>query len=559
MSVSTESRVNILLVDDQPGKLLSYEVILGELGENLLKAQSAQEAFQFLLRHDIAVALIDVSMPDLDGFELAAMIRNHPRTQNVAIIFVSAVAQSDLDRLKGYEHGAVDYLPVPVVPEVMRAKVRVFVDLHRKTRQLERLNAELEQRVAERTAELEQANAELEQRVEQRTREREMAMTQIYEMKKLESIGQLTGGIAHDFNNVLAAVLGNLELIERRLTDERLRRLVSNARLAGQRGAKLTDQLLAYARKQRLTPEATDLNRLFGSEQTDVLRRALGGTIGVRPELAPDLWMALVDPVQIESIVLNLAINSRDAMPNGGTLVIETANVAMDDPQRPRDLAPRDYVVIAVTDSGTGMSDEVAARVFEPFFSTKGPGKGAGLGLSQVLGTAQQLGGGVRLRTKLGEGTRVEVYLPRTDAKPRLSVVETLQPVAVSGSATVLVVDDQEEVREVSVEHVQTLGYQVLAAASGKAALEILEQRPDIDLLFTDFAMPGMSGLELARATEKLRPQLPVVLVTGYSDIADANDLRGMQLIKKPYRLDDLAVAIDRALRGRPRLSVVSS
>jgi CheY-like chemotaxis protein len=263
--------------------------------------------------------------------------------------------------------------------------------------------------------------------------------------------------------------------------------------------------------------------------------------------------------VQIESVILNLSINSRDAMPNGGVLTIETANIPAHDPRRPADLAPRDYVVIAVSDNGTGMSDEVAARVFEPFFSTKERGRGAGLGLSQVLGTAQQLGGGVRLKTKLGEGTRVEVYLPRTDAKPRLSVVERPQAPAPVSSATLLVVDDQEEVRDVAVAHVETLGYRVVSAPSGRAALEVLEQRADIDLLFTDFAMPGMSGLELARAIEQARPELPVILVTGYSDIANAQELRGLQLLKKPYRLDDLGAAIERALRGRPHLAVVTT
>src|SRR5580658_6399052 len=215
-----KEKVNILLVDDQPSKLLSYEVILGELGENLIKAASAQEALGELLKHDIAVVLIDVQMPDLDGFELAAMIREHPRFQHMALIFVSAIHLSDLDRMKGYEAGGVDYVPVPVVPEVLRAKVRVFADLHRKTRALERLNAELERRVAERTAALEassqalqQLNGELEARIETRTQEREQAMAQLFEAQKIDTIGQLTGGVAHDFNNLLMAMLGSLELL----------------------------------------------------------------------------------------------------------------------------------------------------------------------------------------------------------------------------------------------------------------------------------------------------------------------------------------------------------
>src|SRR6266478_5222473 len=202
--MSPHEPVNILLVDDQPAKLLSYEVMLRELGENLIKAGSAREALEQILNNDIAVILIDVIMPDLDGFELAAMIRGHPRFQTTAIIFVSAVAMTDLDRLKGYEYGGVDYVPVPVVPDLLRAKVRVFADLYRKTRQLENMNAELERRV------------------EERTPEREAALAQVHEMQKLESLGQLTGGLAHDFNNLLMAILGNLDLLAKRWPDDLL-------------------------------------------------------------------------------------------------------------------------------------------------------------------------------------------------------------------------------------------------------------------------------------------------------------------------------------------------
>src|SRR5438552_574126 len=213
-------KVNILLVDDQQAKLLSHEVVLAEIGENLLKACSAREAFECLLKNEIALILIDVCMPDLDGFELASMIREHPRFQNTSIIFVSAVMNANLDQLRGYRLGGVDYVPVPVVPELLRAKVKVFVELYRKTRQLEQFNAELEKRVAERTAELRKLNEELEQRIEERTREREIALAQLFEAQKMDTIGRLTGGVAHDFNNLLMAVLGSLSLLEKRLPDD---------------------------------------------------------------------------------------------------------------------------------------------------------------------------------------------------------------------------------------------------------------------------------------------------------------------------------------------------
>src|SRR5471032_3091148 len=228
--VENKDRVNVLLVDDQPGKLLSYEVMLAELDENLVPVSSAKEALAYLLKCEVAVILVDVCMPELDGFELAAMIREHPRFQKTAIIFVSAIQVTDLDLIKGYAAGAVDYVPVPVIPDLLRAKVRVFAELYRKTRQLETLNVELERRVAERTAELAQTNAELERRVEDRTREREAALAQVHEMQKLESLGQLTGGLAHDFNNLLMAILGNLDLLAKKLPgDATLKRLVDGA------------------------------------------------------------------------------------------------------------------------------------------------------------------------------------------------------------------------------------------------------------------------------------------------------------------------------------------
>jgi len=296
--VTDQDKVDILLVDDQPAKLLSYEAILDQVGENLIKAGSATEALEQLLKRNVAVILIDVCMPDLDGFQLATMIREHPRFQKTAIIFVSAIQVTDLDLLRGYQLGAVDYVPVPVIPELLRAKVKVFAELYRKTRQLERLNAELENRVAERTAELAQANAELELRVEQRTREREEALAQVHEMQKLESLGQLTGGVAHDFNNLLMAVLGNLELAKKYLTDQpRVVRLIDGAIQGAERGATLTKRMLAFARRQELRPEAVDIAKLVDS-MIEMLRHSLGPTIHVATDFEKGLAPIRVDPNQ---------------------------------------------------------------------------------------------------------------------------------------------------------------------------------------------------------------------------------------------------------------------
>src|SRR5690242_9870462 len=441
--------VNILLVDDQPAKLLSYRAILEELGENLISAGSAREAFTHLLKNNIAVILVDVCMPELDGFELAAMIRNHPRFQTTSIIFVSAIALTDLDRLKGYESGGVDYLPVPVVPELLRAKVRIFAELYRKTQQLQRLNAELEQRVEQRTAELaranselERANSELEQRVDERTREREMAMAQVNEMQKLESLGQLTGGVAHDFNNVLMAILGNLDLLSRTLSsDPMARRLVDGAIQAAERGATLTKRMLAFARRQELRPETVDVTKLLNG-MGEMLRRSLGPTIEIAMEFEKNLALIRVDPNQLELAVLNLALNARDAMPRGGRLHIGAYNRTVD-PGNQQQLEPGRYVALIVTDTGSGMDGMTLRRAAEPFFTTKGVGKGTGLGLPMVYGLAAQSGGSARISSQLGVGTTVELSLPVADVQPLTEPQRAPPPSESAGvSYRVLLVDD---------------------------------------------------------------------------------------------------------------------
>src|ERR1700730_7694910 len=346
--IMTKDPINILLVDDQPAKLLSYEATLQSLGENLIKAGSAREALEHLLKEDIAIVLCDVCMPELDGFELARMIGNHPRFQHTAIIFLSALALTDPDRVKGYSYGAVDYVLVPVVPELLRAKVRVFADLFRKTRQLELIKAELERRVEERTA-------ELERRVEERTRERETAWAQVQQMQKLESLGQLTGGIAHDFNNLLMVISGNLEILSRRLPDDvdlksRFARAIEDL----DRGRTLTERLLAFARRPNLKLEAVDVPKLI-TGMTDMLRRSLGPMIEIALEFEGGLPAIRTDAIQLELALLNIALNARDAMRDGGRLQIA---VRCEDVKAGsiQSLKAGEHVCIELTDTGRGMA-----------------------------------------------------------------------------------------------------------------------------------------------------------------------------------------------------------
>ena len=549
--------VNILLVDDQHAKLLSHEAILAEIGENLLKAASAGQAFECLLKHEVALILIDVCMPDLDGFELAAMIREHPRFQATAIIFVSAVMMTYPDQLRGYQLGGVDYVPVPVVPELLRAKVKVFVDLYRKTRQLERFNAQLEQRVAERTAELQRFNEQLEQRIKERTRERETALAQLFEAQKMDTIGQLTGGVAHDFNNLLMAVLGSLSLLEKRLPeDPRSHRLLQNAVQGAQRGASLTQRLLAFSRRQELKPEAVDVPRLV-TGMKELLERALGHDVELRSEFPNSLPPALVDANQLELALLNVALNARDAMPAGGVLTI---SAALDSPiagGANTALVPGDYVRIKIADNGIGMDETTLAKATEPFFTTKGPGKGTGLGLSMVHGLAAQSGGLLRINSEPNRGTTIELWLPVTQAAAEPEEAEnppSMPATLLVGPCTVLIVDDDQLVLTGTSAMIEDLGHTAIEAHSGAEALAKLDSHAGIDVVITDHAMPAMTGLQLARHIDERHPGVPVILATGYAELPGDPATLGILRLAKPCTQYDLAAAIQSVLGARRRV-----
>ncbi len=678
---AVHDKVNILLVDDQPSKLMSYEAILGELDENLITANSAREAFQQLLKAEIAVILMDVQMPELDGFELAAIVRNHPRFERTAIIFVSAIHLSDFDQLKGYAAGAVDYVSVPIIPEVLRAKVRVFVDLYRKTRQLERMNEELERRVAERTAELEtssrrlveserrrsialaagsmgswdwesdtgdltwdeghyricgltpgafrpttasvwailhpddreavrdaalaslrlgetfhqefrivrpngeerwcvataiisrgdegraqllsgvtyditerklaeqalaQTNEMLERRIEERTRERELALAQLFEAQKIDTIGQLTGGVAHDFNNLLMAILGSLDMLRKRLHDEKELRLLDNALEGAHRGAALTKRLLAFARRQELKPMAVDVAGLVNNID-ELLRRTLGPSIDVAISIPAGLPPIEIDPNQFELALLNLAVNARDAMPDGGSLSISASLARSADISQ---LKPGDYLCVSLTDSGVGMDAATLAKATEPFFTTKGPGKGTGLGLSMVYGMAAQSGGALHLSSVEGKGTTVDLFLPlaanqQVPAKPPLD--ESTQVPLRAPKLNILVVDDDFLVRVGAAAMLEDLGHMVIEAQSANEALQILERTRTVDLVLTDFAMPGMNGADLMREITNRFPGMNVIFMSGYSESSKVEIKSPCVRLAKPFSQDQLAAAISQA------------
>jgi CheY-like chemotaxis protein len=341
----------------------------------------------------------------------------------------------------------------------------------------------------------------------------------------MEAIGRLTGGIAHDFNNLLTAVIGNLELVEARNTDSRAARLLGAARQAAERGARLTAQLLAFSRKQRLRPTAIDINAA-AENACELLRSTLGGTITIRLQLEAGLGPAIADATQLDLVILNLAVNARDAMPGGGTIVIATRSVRIDEPpSRPEQPDPGEYVCLSLSDTGSGMTAQVRERAFEPFFTTKDIGQGTGLGLPQVLGVAKQLGGGVDIDSQPGVGTTVRLYLPR--AEPRAAAAAPALPEVSTGSLAglrVLLVDDDEDVRATTAAILADFGCEVLQAAGGEAALA-LAAAATTDLALIDYAMPGLDGLQTAARLRCQDPQLPVLLMSGYADIGSMQAL----------------------------------
>ncbi len=432
----------------------------------------------------------------------------------------------------------------------IRSMVGVSSDITaRKTAEIERETL-LAQLAAERTA-LAELTATLEQRVEQRTADlmkevaaREKAQEQLRQAQKMETIGQLTGGVAHDFNNLLMAVMGNLDLLRKRMpNDQRLLRLVDGAMQGAERGASLTQRLLAFARQQDLRAVPVDLGTLIQG-MIELLERSLGPRVTLRIDVSPDLPPASIDANQLELAILNLAINARDAMPDGGSIAIHVARYqATNDPA----LKSGNYLKVSVTDTGTGMTPEILKRAVEPFFSSKPLGKGTGLGLSMVHGLAVQLGGALQLSSTVGKGTSATLVLPVSTAAPE---VESLMPAAhrANRSAVILFVDDDPLIAMSTTEMLEDLGHYVIGANSGLHALDILKSEQRIDLMMTDHVMPGMTGIELAAASREVRPTLPILLATGYAELPEGAQV-DLPRLAKPYHQDQLRDRLDQLLR----------
>lgn len=383
--------------------------------------------------------------------------------------------------------------------------------------------------------------------VEEALRESERRLAQA---QKMEAVGQLTGGIAHDFNNLLTIITGNLELLEEKLDREDLRKLAKKAQDAAALGAQLTDQLLTFARRRSQDVQTLRLNELLLSVM-EMLRRTLGDHVSLTSSLSANLWETEADPSQFQSAIVNLAVNARDAMPKGGRLIIETRNTRLDAGQlgTESEVVPGPYIQLSISDTGTGMSPEVRERAFEPFFTTKEKGRGTGLGLAMVYGFVKQAGGHITIYSEVGHGTTFNLYLPRggKDLSPNIAPDHNGRA-SFQSNGVVLVVEDDPGVRELTVARLKAIGYEVLEAADGRKASDVLNSPQRVDLVFTDLVMPGgLSGRDVALLAREVRPGIKVLLTSGYAEdlvIDDQPGLAQLKILRKPYRQGDLVAAL---------------
>jgi signal transduction histidine kinase len=543
----------VLVVEDERVVALHLRQQLSRLGYQVpAMATAGEQALKHIRELLPDVVLMDIHIEgDIDGIETASRI---PPELHIPVIYLTAYSEeATLERARLTK--PYGYLLKPFSERELHAAIQMVLERRRADAALHEDTQRLEALVSTRTEALVQAHRKL----ESETAERLTAERVLHQAQKMDAVGQLTGGVAHDFNNLMQIVIGNLSVVVHVLPDEHAmaRELAQKAMTAARSAAVLTERLLAFARRQPLAPKPVDISELL-SGMSDLLRRALGETVAVEMSTADGVWLTEADPNQLESMILNLVLNARDAMPDGGKLTVETQNVEIDGvhARDSIDLKPGRYVALCVSDTGHGMDKDILSHAFEPFFTTKDVGKGTGLGLSQVYGFVKQSGGHVRLYPEPGRGTTAKVYLPRF-AGP-LPEAPTPGPVIVSrtGTERILVVEDEPAVREFSTRVLRDLGYDVLDAPDGPAALAIL-QAPGthIDLLFTDVVLPaGIDGAVLAARAILLQPHLKVLYTTGYARNALVRQGRvdpGVELITKPFTDTDLAARVRQVLDHR--------
>jgi signal transduction histidine kinase len=540
--------VVVLNVDDTEAIRYAKTRTLTRAGYTVIEAASGGEALAKMVSERPALALLDVKLPDMSGLTVCEIIkRDYPQT---LVLQISATFVSTADKVRGLGAGADSYLTQPVEPEELIAAVGALLRMREAEEALRKTNAGLQQRVAEGTEALASANSQLRGEIEERNR----IEASLRQAQKMEAVGHLTGGIAHDFNNLLMAIMGNLDVLKRRLGEGRtdVEGFADNALLASKRAAALTQRLLAFSRRQPLSRAAVEVGGLVDDLQP-VLRTTVGSSVEVQYSAEPGLWQAWCDRHQLENALLNLVINARDAMSGGGQVQIVAANVRLDRREALELGAPRagDYVRISVQDQGEGMPPEVLERVFEPFFTTKAVGQGTGLGLSMLYSFVRQSGGTVQIDSEVGRGTQVALLLPRISHRAAEAERAGLEGEPERGHGeTVLLVEDESLIAALITEALADNGYRCVEARDGREAIAIAESGQRIDLLLTDIGLPGgMDGLTLAAYLRSRHPGLKVLFASGHAE-ADLALTQGAPLLQKPFDMNRLMVEVRQVLAG---------
>lgn len=536
----------ILVIDDDPNNLAIVSDHLGGMNFNIIVAEDGEIG---VTRADYArpdLILLDIMMPGMDGFETCRRLKGLEGVKEIPVIFMTALAETE-QKVKGLEAGAVDYITKPFQQEELLARVGVHLRIRELTGMLRGAKEFLERRVEERTAELARANRELQTEIA----ERKQAEEQLRQSQKMEAVGTLAGGVAHDFNNILTAIMGYGTILRMKMEEGTLLSgYLDDILAAAERAATLTHGLLAFSRKQELTPRPVNLNEIVG-RMRNLLQRVIGEDIEFRTMLAGEQLTVMADSGQLEQVLMNLAANSRDAMPDGGMLTIRTERVDVRDELAGSSLKPGRYAVISVSDTGTGFDEAMKQRIFEPFFTTKEVGKGTGLGLSMVYGIIKQHNGEIDVYSEPGKGTAFRIYLELVE--PKAEKVEAALPAPTAGGKeTILVTEDDADVRRFMRHTLEEFGYTVIEAADGEEAIgRFSAHRDGFQLLILDVVMPKINGKEVFEEIRKMKADTRVLFSSGYpADIIQGKGIleAGAPFVQKPVTLHILLAKVREAL-----------